>query len=262
MPTRFEQTADELMTMLAERRDDPEYWGPVTEVLREIVHQALASPRRLAALPPGSQLLGAWDVDELAQRLLAALPGPGDTERARPDRMFRAGEPLPAALLAALLLLGLAVSACDTGAVDTAAAGGTDAGVLVGGGGHGGSVLAVGGTRATGGAGGSAGAPSTGCTPSVGSGISAAIDASTLSAVDKQTLHACLTNLRASWCDGLTQLFATGTEEQIASTLQELVYCCNLGMPHLDREWTAAYQQLLAGALCPVVVYKGVSFPD
>jgi hypothetical protein len=269
MPTSFEKTADDLLRMLAARRDDPSFWTPLTGVLREIVQAAVASPPRSAALPPGAQLLAAWDVEELAARLRDALPQSGAQapDLTRPDRMIALGEPLPSALLGALLALGLAVAACDS-ALDTAAAGGSDAGAMVGASaGHGGAA-ATGGASANGGAGGqtqaggAGGAASTGCAPDVQSGLWTAIDGSTLSAADKQSLHSCLVNLKASWCEGLTQLFATGTQEQIASTLQELVWCCNQGQPHLDQEWSQAYQALLNGLLCAVPVYKGVSFPD
>jgi hypothetical protein len=270
MPTSFEKTAEDLLRMLAGRHDDPAFWTPLTGVLREIVQAAVASPPRSAALPPGAQLLAAWDVEELAQRLRDALPQPGAQvpDLARPDRMIAPGEPFPSALLGALLVLGLAVAACDS-PLDTSRTGGSDAGAMAGGSaGHGGAAATTGGASANGGSGGQAlaggagGAASTGCAPDVQSGLWTAIDGSALSAADKQTLHSCLVNLKASWCEGLTQLFATGTQEQIASTLGELVSCCNQGRPRLDQEWSQAYQALLNGVLCPVVVYKGVSFPD
>ncbi len=266
MATRFHKSADELLTMLASRRDDPTFWQPVTEILREITRRALASPGRAVALPPGAKLLATWDPDQLAQRLRDALPqaeaiASPDGPARRADRMFRPGEPIPAALLAALLLLGLSMAACDSDSDPGTGGGGGAAGQMVGTAGHGGTSSTTGGTRATGGNG-QAGAPTTSCPPTSESAIYSAIAASTLSAQDQQTLHQCLVNLRASWCEGLTELFATRTQAEIASTLQELVFCCHVNPSKIDQEWAAAYQQLLAGALCPVVLYKGVSFPD
>jgi hypothetical protein len=265
MPTSFESTAVDLRRLLEARRDDPTFWTPLTGVLREIVETAVTSPSRSASLPPSAKLLAAWDVDELARRLCDALPQAEDHDLALPDRMIAPGRPFPSISLAALLVLGLAVSACDSSAGDSSGGGGGDGGSAVAAAGHGGIASSTGGTSAGGGTGGHAGAggaPSTGCEPSVQTGLWSVIDGSTMSAADKQTLHACLVNLKQSWCDGLTQLFATGTQEEIASTLQELVYCCNVRQPGLGLEWSVAHQRLLDGMLCVVAVYKGVAFPD
>ena len=90
------------------------------------------------------------------------------------------------------------------------------------------------------------------------------IDQSTLSDEDKQALYTCLEDLKSSWCDGLNELFATQPAEKIASVLEELVTCClrTNGSATFAAEYTDAVQQrLLEGMLCPVTLYKGVSFP-
>jgi hypothetical protein len=96
-----------------------------------------------------------------------------------------------------------------------------------------------------------------------GSELLQTIQGSSLNAAQKQSVYACLMNLKSSWCDGLANLFATSTPERIAAVLEELTMCCSRGSSFVGGEYSDAVQkQLLSGMLCPMPLYRGVAFPD
>ena len=93
--------------------------------------------------------------------------------------------------------------------------------------------------------------------------VCSTIQQSKLASDDKRLLSSCVASLDTSWNDGLTSLFQTGTAEQIATVLNQLVQCCTDTPSPLTSSYDAdAKDKLLRGRLCgPVPVYKGVSFP-
>jgi len=93
--------------------------------------------------------------------------------------------------------------------------------------------------------------------------LASTINDSTLDVASKSDLCTCMTQLSESWRDGLTSLFETGTAEQIAIALEEMLVCCSEGR----TSGTFSQNALLQGTLCEPFygtggVYKGVSFPD
>jgi hypothetical protein len=279
----FDDSCGRLAAELRARRDHPESWGPVNGLLQDIVATAL-DRKGWAQLPQHARLLASWDVETLARRLQDVLPAAN--EHCQPSALgsgssSAATSAWAPSVLASFLLLGFALSACDPGPPDdregtggqTSSGGG--GGVSAGGSGGtatSGGSSSSGGTVASGGAatsperldvGGAPGAP-TAC-GAAGSTLWQTIDSSALSDEDKQALYTCLEDLKSSWCDGLNALFATQPADKIASVLQELVTCCakTNGSATFAGEYTDTVQQrLLEGMLCPVTLYKGVSFPS
>ncbi|HOU89857.1 MAG TPA: hypothetical protein PLU22_02365 [Polyangiaceae bacterium] len=259
----LDATYAELHALLARRQDDPEFWGPLERLLRDVLLQATApeADRRLAA--PAAELLGSWDVATLVASLRAALPGAAPSDGAPAYRGFT--RHLSPAVLGAFLVLGLAAAGCDEGGNEP---------IVVGGGGVGaadsgtGGAATSGGSAADGGTGGSIVVPASGGTAGAAGAAAcvledAALLASTINDSDnsetaKANLCDCMTSLAQSWRDGLTALFEVGTPEEIATALQKIMVCCNGGR---NSEVFSA-SSLLAGTLCEyAVVYKGVVFP-
>ncbi len=256
-------TYAELHALLDRRRDDPAFWGPLEELLREILRQATApeAERRLAA--PAAELLGSWDAAALVASLRAALPGAATRDGAPAYRSFT--RHLSPAVLGAFLVLGLAAAGCGENGYEP---------IVIGGGGSGAADSGTGGTAtsagsaADGGTGGSIVLPASGGAAGAAAAAAcvladAAVLASTIndsdgSASAKASLCDCMTSLAQSWRDGLTALFETGTPEQIATALEEILVCCNVG----PQSEAFSASSLLAGTLCEyAVVYKGVAFP-
>jgi hypothetical protein len=269
--TSFDQSCQDLFALLRRRRNDPAFWEPLTELLQEIV-QGATSPRPGWRPPPYAKLLGAWDAEQLARRLQDALSASEPEAPGADDQPSRLAEMLSPALVATFLLLGMAASACGDGGGDgTGGAGGT-----AGAGGRG--ALWTGGTGGQAGSGGAGGwtctiGPSTkappttlptNCSQEVGSALWNAIDQACLDQASKEIVYSCLSNMRSSWCDGLTALFANGSPERIATVLGELARCCPLDRVNPDtQDYTMTLeQQLVDGMYCYATVYKGVSFPD
>jgi hypothetical protein len=280
----FEGSCGRLAIEFRARKDDPEFWGPVTGLLQDILAAARDRKGR-GPIPQHAKLLAAWDTDALVRRLTDVLPMTSEqlpASVAASSFVSAAASAWTPSVLAAFLLLGFALSACDPGPPDdhkgtggltgsggtTTASGGA---ASSGGTSSSGGAVATGGSAGTGGsttspdrvdAGGAPDAPAA-CGTS-GSALWQTIDKSTLSDEDKQALYTCLEDLKSSWCDGLNALFATQSAETIASVLQELVTCClrtNGSATFADEYTDTVQQRLLEGMLCPVTIYKGVSFP-
>jgi hypothetical protein len=277
---RLDDTCDGILSLLEQRRDDPSFWVPLTDLLRDVVHNAIASGESGWRAVPQAELLAAWDADELAQMLREALQGADSPQHGADPQRRRAGWErfacgLSPTALTAFLLLGLAAAGCSSSTDPIVAAAGSSAtggaagagGAVAGSGGSGGQMAGAGGAVA-----GSDGAVLVGgdatadvadapqiCTAD----LYQTIQASSLSAASKQAVYACLVNLKASWCDGLVALFATRTPSQIAAILENLAMCCQSMPSSLAGEYTASTQSsVISGMLCAVPLYRGVAFPD
>jgi hypothetical protein len=78
----------------------------------------------------------------------------------------------------------------------------------------------------------------------------------------RKTLCTCMAALNKSWADGLTELFTTATDEEIAQALEQMLLCCRYSPSQLDMDYEEAEENFLAGSLCYLPLpYKGVSFP-
>jgi hypothetical protein len=240
----LEETYDELYALLRRRRDDPEFWPPLTRLLEEIVESA--SER--------AELLSSWKVDELVTELRRALDSVD-----RGKAQFAQG--LSVAVLGGFLLIGLAAAGCGASSVISNGGGGGSAGL-----GHSGGAAGM--TVTPGGAGGQSS-----CTLDPTSVLRTTINGSTLTAQQKDALCGCFAKLSTGWSASLTNLFETGTPQQIATELQNLLACCGLnGLGTADgtgatspSSWDiTVIQQGAQGDLCRVntPLYKGVSFPD
>ena len=104
-----------------------------------------------------------------------------------------------------------------------------------------------------------AGMPSA-CTSASAAALWTIIDDACLSSQDKQAIYAEFSDLKASWCDGLVELFKTESAAQIASQLETLIMC---GGQVVQSEYSTVIQQRLVQGMCnSVILYKGVSFPE
>jgi len=102
----LDETYAGLYDLLRERRNDPEFWGPLSALLASVLAGASDAARR--NLPaPSAELLESWDVEELVRDLREAL------ERPRASSVVRFASRLPQAAMGAFLVLGLvAAGAC------------------------------------------------------------------------------------------------------------------------------------------------------
>jgi hypothetical protein len=78
----------------------------------------------------------------------------------------------------------------------------------------------------------------------------------------KEDLCNCFATLNTSWTDNLTELFETGTPEQIANALWEMHECCFMGEGALNGNFEDVEEAFLGGTLCEIPLpYKGIAFP-
>jgi len=285
----LDETYSELHALLDRRRDDPAFWGPLEELLREVLRQATApeAERRLAA--PTAELLSSWDAAELVVSLREALSGAAPS-----DAPLAAGTPeyrrftrrLSPAVLGGFLTLGLAAAGCSDHDAEPEGSGGASSGGVSSGGVSSGGVSSggvssggvssggvssggvssggAGGGAASSGGGGTGGGGGAACVIEDAQVLASTINDSTLEAASKSSLCACMTNLTQSWRDGLTTLFERGDAAAIATALEEMLLCC------ARQRTSGVYAEgaLLDGTLCELgggmggVVYKGVSFPS
>jgi hypothetical protein len=220
----LERTYRELYGLLARRRDDPGFWGPLADLLREIQADALdpESPGRLPA--PQAELLASWDVDELVRSLRAALPA--EAEPRDPAALARFLSGLSSVVMTGFVVLGLAAAGCDYSDDPNVSLDTWD-------GACGSAVLQQ------------------------------TLEDSTLSDFRKQELCDCFAGLSESWVGGLEELFESAPPEEIARVLDRIAECWSYGSPVFDRDYQAVEADLLDGELCAIdsqPVYKGVSF--
>jgi hypothetical protein len=172
---------------------------------------------------PGSELLTALEQEVLIRDLRAALPADGSASATASLRAFTRA--LPGPVLAGFLLLGLAAAGC----VDNK--GNDESGGLK-------------------------------CTLPPSGILYQTIAESSLDSRDRLVLCLCMETLTADWKTGLTELFQTGTPDEIAAALTALVNCCEEGPLTFNDPYRQQVQDLLIeGMLCGVPLYKGVSFP-
>ena len=260
--TGLDETYAELYALLMRRKNDPSFWGPVAELIQSIVACAVEpGSGRLPA--PDAELLASWDIDRLVIDLREALPASG--EPSGPDTLERFTRRLPAPVLGGFLLLGLVASGCYDSSQHAGDAS-TDPDVE--------AALdardAVEADRTD--------PPdirpdpmdippevpwwAEGCTLDRSGVLFTTLLRSDLDGYSKQTLCTCFTHLNASWSDGLAELFETGTPEQVAFALEEMLECCWSGGP-FGGDFDDVRDQLLDGTLCSLPLpYRGVSFPE
>ena len=102
----LDETYAELYGLLCSRKDDPTLWGPLSELLQELVDD------KQGTLPaPRAELMPAHDVSTVVQDLRRALPG-SDTRPVLAD-VQQFARSLSGAVLGSFLFLGLAVTGCD-----------------------------------------------------------------------------------------------------------------------------------------------------
>ncbi|MFH2006405.1 MAG: hypothetical protein ABI333_07460 [bacterium] len=245
----LDETYTELYGLLYRRRSDPAFWPHLTELLHAVVDDAVDPTGRSRLPARQAELLRSWDITDLVSKLRGALPR--EAPKRDPGAVRSFAVRLSSAVLGGFLLLGVAAAGCDSGDANhnnnlTGGDAGADAAVV--------------GQDA--GPGADAGAWHDGCSLNSGSILWNTLDDATISADEKRTLCGCFASLNVSWTDGLSQLFSTGTPQQIAAALAEMVECCSFDEQQLDGDYQDAEAEFLQNTWCePAVIYKGVAFP-
>ena len=62
-------TYQDLYRVLQQRKGDPDFWSPLSELLRELIEGAVHGKAAAWQRVPQLKLLATWDVDELSKRL-------------------------------------------------------------------------------------------------------------------------------------------------------------------------------------------------
>ncbi len=217
----LDETYGALYGCLKARRDDPTFWEPLAELLREM-GAAARDDGRLPA--PGAELLSPAALDDVLRSVREALPGDETPGGLTAMRRFATGAPATAAI--GFFLLGLAAAGCDM----LPPADDDDDGEELECGLNDGSVLWT------------------------------TLDASEVSEDTKDYLCACLADLNQDWSEGLTALFENGTEAEIAGALESMVEWCEVG-GFEDEPYAEMEDWLVDGDLCAAQpAYKGVAF--
>jgi hypothetical protein len=241
----LDDTYASLYRLMAAKRDDAEFWGPVQRLLGEIVEDAAGANGRLPA--PQAELLKGWDIEDLVRDLRRALPSETAADGSAFKR-FSAG--LSAPVLGGFLLLGMAASGCDTSerGDDAVADAGGDAGTDIDGGADAGPDTDTSWAQ--------------GCDLAQDSVLWKAIyEAEYVSDDNKAALCACFAGLNESWDQGLTDLFENASSEVAAAYLELMITCCANGKTHgdfpstLDADFCAYHEDTNSSD------YKGVAFP-
>ncbi len=248
----LDETYGELYALLNERRDDETFWEPLTQLLRELVDQAVDGERRLPA--PDAEILASWDIDGLVRDLRKALPGDESPKDLSSLTRFAAG--LQAAVLGGFLVLGMAAAGCTTDDPATPDSGNDADQVGAPDGDADGD--ADGDSDADGDADGEFE-----CDLENSTVLGDILEESEIPNASKQELCRCFAALNESWVGGLEALFATEDADQIAWTLGAIAECCAYDSDDLDSDFEDAEEAFLAGDLCRgVPIYRGVSFPE
>lgn len=216
----LDETYAALYGCLKARRDDPAFWEPLSDLLREM-GEAARDDGRLPA--PGAELLSPGALDDVLRSVRDALPGDETPGGLAAMRRFATGAPATAAI--GFFLLGLAAAGCDM----IPPADDDDDGEEME------------------------------CGLTSGSVLWSTLDASDLSGGTKDYLCACMADLNQDWSQGLTDLFENGTEDEIAGALESMVDCCDMGEFGADyadvEEWLVQGDLCAAQP-----AYKGVAF--
>jgi hypothetical protein len=252
----LDDTYASLYRLMAAKRDDAEFWGPVQRLLGEIVEDAAGANGRLPA--PQAELLKGWDIEDLVRDLRKALPSETAADSSAFKR-FSAG--LSAQVLGGFLLFGFAASGCDHVvveddiALDSGADGGMDSGEGV-------DTDVCTDTGTDGGVdsgvdGGTLPPWAQCCDLSSTSVLWAAInDATSLTDGEKADLCACFADLNQSWANGLTEIFESASPGDAAWYLEQMIACC---------EDPAMFEGGFPEGFTPewcVSLYKGAAFPS
>ena len=217
----LDETYAALYLCLKDRRDDPAFWVPLSELLREM-GEAARDDERLPA--PGAELLSPDALDDVLRSVREALPGDETPGGLAAVRRFAMGAPATAAI--GFFLLGLAAAGCDM--IPPADDDDDDGQVLE-------------------------------CGLGSTSVMWTTLDESDLSDGTKDFLCACMADLNQDWSDGLTNLFETGSEDEIAGALESMIDCCDMG--GFGDDYAETEEWLVQGDLCAAQpAYKGVAF--
>ncbi len=216
----LDETYAALYGCLKARRDDPAFWEPLAHLLREM-GEAARDDGRLPA--PGAELLSPSALDDVLRSVREALPGDETPGGLAGMRRFALGAPATAAI--GFFLLGLAAAGCGmVPPLDD-----DDDGEELE------------------------------CGLNSGSVLWSTLDASDFSTGTKDYLCACMADLNQDWSSGLTELFETGTENEIAGALESMVDCCDMG--GFGQPFAEVEDWLVDGDLCAAQpAYKGVAF--
>lgn len=243
----LDETYEALYRLLWRKRDEPAFWGPVRELLEAIIDNATDGGRLAASQ---AELLRSWDVEELLGELRAALQ-----PATPPTSAAQFASRLAAPVMGGFLLLGLVASGCSAATradADTDAAMDADiewdadierdADAE-----HDAEELSW----------------AEGCDLDRSSVLFSTLrDNESLNDMGREFLCHCFASLNTSWNDGLEELFASGTPEEVALALRELNECCSSDRGQLEGEFADARDHLLDGSLCFVAMpYRGVAFP-
>ncbi len=247
----LDETYARLYTLLNERKDDPTFWSPLSDLLGDVISDTVNEARLPA---PQAELLASWDIEDLMRDLRMALPGSDRPPAQSTARLFMGG--LSAPVLGGFLILGLATIACDeVRDIDNEDEGSdTDADTDAG--------------RDT---------DTDHDTDEDAdedidwdadcdldsSVLWGTINDSNLANVEKKELCACFESLSTDWNTGLSDLFQNGTPDEVASALEDMISCCSLSPAILETPYEQSTgDALMAETLCSdVPIYKGVSFP-
>ena len=253
----LDATYAELYALLYRRRRDPTFWEPLERLLSELIERSVEPGSSARLSLPQAELLTSWDTKELVATLRSALP---DAPEGQLPELESYTRKMSLAVLGGFLLLGLAASGCSGATEEGPGTGGTSSGGANTGGTSTGGVAVTGGVPGSGGATGGAAV----CTLASSEVIASTInDAAAFGDTEKENLCECLARLNLSWTGGLEELFRSGTPEQISAVLYELMDCCVYEPGEFQRDYASIEAALLTRNLCePVVIYKGVSFPD
>jgi len=244
----------ELYALLNRRRDDPSFWPALSVLLHDLVQSAVdpTSPSRLPA--PQAELLASWDVEALVADLRRALPGHAPATR-DPRTIARFASRLSATVMGGFLLLGLAAAGgCSSTRSPQPAAQAADTrppsrapAIRDRGPAPDRSVPKP-----------DASSWATGCGLDESSVIWKTVSSSKLPAAKKRALCACFRSLDTRGSSQLVSLFQTGTAEEIASTLEQMVTKC--AVPSKQRASKKRRRPVEDALMTPV--YKGASFPS
>ena len=252
------ETYAHLYNLLNERKDDPGFWTPLSNLLGDLVEDTVKNARVPA---PQAELLAEWDIDNLMHDLRSHLPGLDKVRsNSLPASFLRE---LSAPVLGGFLMIGVAFSSChhvekiapmDAGSnsdtdtdSDTDIDSDTDTDTETD-------------TETE-----TDGPWYEDCNLDSSSVLWNTINDSNLDFWMKHELCVCFEALNNDWNSGLENLFQTGTPEEIASALLELYECCsnyeNSGV--FDETYDQSLENdLIDSILCEgVLVYLGVSFP-
>jgi hypothetical protein len=272
--TSLDETYTRLYSLLAERRDDPEFWAPLGRLMTELGAEAARLDEAAGASATVAELLSRTEIERLTADLRRALPRGAEAGEARSLAEFTSA--LGAPVLCAFLLLGLAASAGCTGSEEASAGDlpSPKAGVAD-------VPAAIEPDRPAPLTPPAAPAPPEtaaaaepdapwfdGCTLAQKGVLWRSIDHAALGADDKGSLCACFSELDRRWTNRLSYLFRNARPKEIAKALEEMVTCCAAEERDGDAACstvTKAYKTVqnryyLAMMGAGGVAYKGVNF--